>query len=52
MEVKRKLVFNPETFERMKKMLDNGGSIRGTAAKFGMNECTFRKHLKHAQVNS
>ena len=30
----------------MKSELESGGSIRGVARKYGMNEATFRKHLK------
>lgn len=51
MDVKRKLVFDAEQFARMKKKVDDGGSIRGNIVKFGMNECTFRKHLKLASVS-
>jgi hypothetical protein len=51
MEAKRKLVFSPRKFEKMKKKVEKGASIRQTAAEFGMNECTFRKHLKVAEVS-
>jgi len=51
MEAKRKLIFSPRKYVKVNKKVEKGQSIRKTAFQYGMNEATFRKHPKKAEVS-